>query len=180
MQVWGVAKFQSPRTITRPNIIGPERNVNLICTSLLYTHIPKIKSISQSIAKKKWWQLNIWPNFKVLGHLPSIIYNGCYYSDHMTLLIQKKIQWLLKGNFVNIKEARKCFTLSNRLRITNYCLRSVSSSFLKFTRFIQGNNIAWINLDMIRNLQHYSVWLTPLQSTDQHWTLFSFEDICHQ
>ena len=32
------------------------------------------------------------------GHLPSIIYNGCYYSDHMTLLIQKKIQWLLKCN----------------------------------------------------------------------------------
>jgi hypothetical protein len=30
--------------------------------------------------------------------LPSIIYNGCYYSDRMTLLIQKKIQWLLKGN----------------------------------------------------------------------------------
>jgi hypothetical protein len=28
------------------------------------------------------------------GHLPSIIYNGCYYSDHMALLIQKKIQWL--------------------------------------------------------------------------------------
>jgi endonuclease/exonuclease/phosphatase family metal-dependent hydrolase len=26
------------------------------------------------------------------GHLPSIIYNGCYYSDHMTLLIQKKIK----------------------------------------------------------------------------------------
>jgi len=26
------------------------------------------------------------------GHLPSIIYNGCYYSDHMTLLLQKKIQ----------------------------------------------------------------------------------------
>jgi hypothetical protein len=45
-------------------------------------------------------------------------------------------------------------SLSNRLRITNYCLRSVSSSLLKFTRFIQGNNIAWTNLDMIRNLQH--------------------------
>jgi hypothetical protein len=30
--------------------------------------------------------------------LPSIIYIGCYYSDHMTLLIQKKFQWLLKGN----------------------------------------------------------------------------------
>jgi len=26
------------------------------------------------------------------GHLPSIIYNGCYYSDHMTLLIQEQIQ----------------------------------------------------------------------------------------
>ena len=60
---------------------------------------------------------------------------------------------------VNIKEVRKCFTLffnslSNRLRITNYCLISVSWSLLKFTRFIQGNNIAWKNLDMIRNLQH--------------------------
>ena len=45
-------------------------------------------------------------------------------------------------------------SLSNRLRITNYCLRSVFSSLLKFTRSIQGNNIAWTNLDMIRNLQH--------------------------
>jgi hypothetical protein len=32
-------------------------------------------------------------------------------------------------------------SLSNRLRITNYCLRSVFSSLLKFTRFIQGNNV---------------------------------------
>jgi hypothetical protein len=45
-------KFQSPRAITRPKIIGSERNVNLICNSSLYTHIPKIKSISPSIAKK--------------------------------------------------------------------------------------------------------------------------------
>jgi hypothetical protein len=44
--------FQSPRAITRPKIIGPERNVNLICNSSLYTRIPKIKSISPSIAKK--------------------------------------------------------------------------------------------------------------------------------
>jgi hypothetical protein len=36
-----------------PKIIGPERNVNLICSSSLYTHIPKIKSISSSTAKKK-------------------------------------------------------------------------------------------------------------------------------
>ena len=47
-----LAKFQSPRAITRPKIIGPERNVNLICNSSLYTHIPKIKSISPSITKK--------------------------------------------------------------------------------------------------------------------------------
>ena len=33
-------------------------------------------------------------------------------------------------------------SLSNRLRKTNYCLRSVSSSLLKFTRIIQGNNMA--------------------------------------
>jgi hypothetical protein len=47
-----LAKFQSPTAITRPKIIGPERNVNLICNLSLYTHIPKIKSISLSIAKK--------------------------------------------------------------------------------------------------------------------------------
>ena len=47
-----LAKFQSPRAITLPKIIGPERNVNLICNSSLYTHIPKIKSISPSIEKK--------------------------------------------------------------------------------------------------------------------------------
>jgi hypothetical protein len=44
-----LAKFQSPRAITRPKIIGPERNINLICNSSLYTHIPNIKSISPSI-----------------------------------------------------------------------------------------------------------------------------------
>ena len=47
-----LAKFQSPRAITRPKIIGPEQNVNLICNSSLYTHMPNIKSISPSIAKK--------------------------------------------------------------------------------------------------------------------------------
>jgi hypothetical protein len=47
-----LAKFQSPRAITRPKIIGPERNLNLICNSSLYTHIPNIKSISQIIPKK--------------------------------------------------------------------------------------------------------------------------------
>jgi len=47
-----LAKFQSPRDITQPKIIGPEQNANLICNLSLYTHIPNIKSISQSIAKK--------------------------------------------------------------------------------------------------------------------------------
>ena len=44
-------------------------------------------------------------------------------------------------------------SLSNRLRITNYYLRSVTSSLLIFTRFIQGNttfflyclNKSWCN-----------------------------------
>jgi hypothetical protein len=48
-----LAKFQSPKAITRPKIIGPERNVNLICNLSLYTHIPNIESISQSIAKQE-------------------------------------------------------------------------------------------------------------------------------
>jgi hypothetical protein len=50
--------YQSPRSITRPKIIGPERNVNLICNLSLYTHISNIKSISQSIAK----QDELWAN----------------------------------------------------------------------------------------------------------------------
>ena len=44
-----LAKFQSPRAITRSKIIGPERNVNLICNLSLYTHTPNIKSLSQSL-----------------------------------------------------------------------------------------------------------------------------------
>jgi hypothetical protein len=34
-----LVKFQSPKAITWPKIIEPERNVNLICNSSLYTHI---------------------------------------------------------------------------------------------------------------------------------------------
>jgi hypothetical protein len=44
-----LAKFESPRAITRSKIIGPERNVNLICNLSLYTHTPNIKSLSQSL-----------------------------------------------------------------------------------------------------------------------------------
>jgi hypothetical protein len=53
-----LTKFENPRAITQPKIIGPKRNVNLICNLSLYTHIPNIKSISQRIAEKSsdnWW-----------------------------------------------------------------------------------------------------------------------------
>ena len=56
----------SLRAITRPQIIGPERNVNLICISSLYTHTKNQVNISKH-SEKMWWQLNIWPNFKVQG-----------------------------------------------------------------------------------------------------------------
>ena len=58
-----MAKFQSPRPITRPKIIGLERNINLICNSYLYTHKPKIKSIYPSIAKKSG-------DNKIFGQIP--------------------------------------------------------------------------------------------------------------
>jgi hypothetical protein len=47
-----LAKFQSPMAVSWPKIFQPERISNLICSSSLYTHIPKIKSISPSITKK--------------------------------------------------------------------------------------------------------------------------------
>jgi hypothetical protein len=78
-----LAKFQSSRAITWPKIIGPERDVNLICNLSLYTHIPNIKSISQSIAKKKWSQLfylgitgmgnTICPGHLVAGDIKTIL-----------------------------------------------------------------------------------------------------------
>ena len=39
-----LAKFRNPRAITRPNIIGPERNVNMDCNSSLYTRLIYQKS----------------------------------------------------------------------------------------------------------------------------------------
>ena len=47
-----LAKFQSPTAVSWPKIIQPEQNVKFICNASLYTHIPKFKSISPSIAKK--------------------------------------------------------------------------------------------------------------------------------
>jgi hypothetical protein len=59
-----LAKFQSPTAVSWPKIIQPEWISTLICNLWLKTFIPKIKSISQIILEIKWWQLNIWSNFK--------------------------------------------------------------------------------------------------------------------
>ena len=45
-------QISKSKCITPPKIIGPEWNVNLICNLSLYTHVPKIKSMSPIIAKK--------------------------------------------------------------------------------------------------------------------------------
>ena len=47
-----LAKLQSPTAVSWPKIIQPERISNVICNLWLYTLIPKIKSLSQIIAKK--------------------------------------------------------------------------------------------------------------------------------
>ena len=49
LNIWPNFKVHGPSQL---KIIGLERNVSLICNSSLYTHIPKIKSISTRIAKK--------------------------------------------------------------------------------------------------------------------------------
>jgi hypothetical protein len=86
--------------------------------------------------------------------------------------------WILR-RLANVSPFFNSLSNTNRVRITNYCLRSVSSSLLKFTRFIQRNNIAWTNLDMIGNLhvQHfhmnkksytYKTWIF-----NSHWILLN-------
>ena len=78
-----LAKFQSPRAITRPKIIGSEWNVNLICNSSLYTHISKIKSISPSIAKSR-----DFPE-PVIAHLAQI---GCVVLEN-SIIYQRMGGW---------------------------------------------------------------------------------------
>ena len=60
-----LVKFQSPTAVRWPKTIQPEWISKLICNLSIYTLKPKIKSISQNHSEIKWWQLNIWPNFKV-------------------------------------------------------------------------------------------------------------------
>ena len=59
-----LVKFQSPTTaVSWPKIIQPEWISKLICNLWLYTHTKNQVNISNH-SEIKWWQLNIWPNFK--------------------------------------------------------------------------------------------------------------------
>jgi hypothetical protein len=60
--LWNLDKY-----LVVTSFFRPERNVNLISNSSLYTHIPKTKSISPSIAKKRGdnsFRFNdLWPSY---------------------------------------------------------------------------------------------------------------------
>jgi hypothetical protein len=58
----------------------------------------------------------------------------------------------------HIQNLYQLYIQSTLLYYHYYCLRSVSSSLLKFTRFIQGNNIAWTNLD-ISGIYNTCIWI---------------------
>ena len=99
-----MAKFQSPRAITRPKLIGLERNVNLICNLSLYTHIPNIKLISQSIAKRVATTV-LFRNYRMMdmgnticsGHLVAGTYK--FYKEKVVLYDR----WPLKRGSIHIK-----------------------------------------------------------------------------
>ena len=68
-----LANFQSPRAhnSAKNHWTGTKQNVNLICNLSLYTHIPNIKSISQSIAKKSGdncfiSEIQTWVTIKII------------------------------------------------------------------------------------------------------------------
>jgi hypothetical protein len=64
------------RAITRPKIIEPELNVSLICNLSLYTHIPNMKSISQSSVTVIDNKYNNWT--KSYNYSPSIYYSSVH------------------------------------------------------------------------------------------------------
>ena len=103
-------------------IILGDFNVNLNTTSSLYEKVVqhfKTNDLQQCVTNTTTIYGSTMDLVFTGGHLPSIIYNGCYYSDHMTLVIQKKNQWLLKGNVL--------YTGRNR---TSYLYASVVDSWL--------------------------------------------------
>jgi len=50
-----LAKFQSPRAISRSKIIGPKQNVNLICNLSFYTHTHTKYQVNISKHSEKKW-----------------------------------------------------------------------------------------------------------------------------
>jgi endonuclease/exonuclease/phosphatase family metal-dependent hydrolase len=91
-----------PLSASEHTIILGDFNVNRNTTPSLYEKVVqhfKTNDLQQCVTNPTTIYGSTLDLVFTGGHLPSIIYNGCYYSDHMTLLIQKKIQWLLKGNF---------------------------------------------------------------------------------
>jgi hypothetical protein len=71
-----LAKFQSPRAITWPKIIGPEQNVNLICSSSLYTNIPK-----NQVAK--YLVVTILFHYDLIDI--DLIFGICVYNDELQI-----------------------------------------------------------------------------------------------
>jgi hypothetical protein len=165
--------------------------IEWFCAKLIIIH-PHAKhqvNISKR-SEKRWSQLfyfgitdmgnTICPGHLVTGHTNEFHYALRYWLDfwylELTMMSYRSSFigiGLLLRRFANVSPF--FYFLSNRLRITNYCLRSVSASLLKFTRFIQGNNIASTNLDTIRNLQHLhmkSLRFVPVQwSLAELWAL---------
>jgi hypothetical protein len=77
-----LAKFQSPRAITRPKIIEPERNVNLICNSSLYTHVFLTYSVTHvRISEMK----QLWPLFIAMLWDIDLIFGMWVYNDKLQI-----------------------------------------------------------------------------------------------
>jgi hypothetical protein len=76
-------------------IILGDFNVNLNTTPSLYVKLVqhfKTNDLQQCVTNPTTIYGSALDLVFSGGHLPSIIYNGCYYSDHMTHLIEKKIK----------------------------------------------------------------------------------------
>ena len=174
----------------------------LITSAKIKTTIFNTLCCLHDLAENCFWLLGVKQQL-LLSFFQAHISDCCIWNRHdlwkqwqtlMSNLVQYSISKVLKTRCVGTTRMSRPWilrrlanvspffnSLSNRLRITNYCLRSASSSLHKFTRFIQGNNIAWTNFDMIRNLQHlhmnkksYTYKTLPFNS---HWIFFWIKSV---
>jgi hypothetical protein len=124
-----LAKFQSSRAIARPKMIGLEQNVNLICNSSLYTHIPKIKSISPSMVTTNYLAIT---QSKIIVPERSVNF-FCYLSLYTHIPNMKSISQSTvtqSGDNCFISELRTCVALyvrplsdgDNKIAIQQYCI----------------------------------------------------------